>query len=472
MAGYSLGGADLLRRAMGKKDKEKMAKERVKFVEGAEKLHNVPKEKASEVFDVMEKFAEYGFNRSHAAAYSVVAYQTGYLKANYPAEFMAAVLSNNLSNIDKIAFFIDECRRLGIKVLGPCVNESELNFTVNKDGHIRFGMAAIKGVGENAVLGIIEERNANGPYVDFFEFLGRVISRSVNKKTLEALAYAGALDDFTEIHRKQYFDTEDGSSIIDKGLKYALALQKNASPASVGILGLFDEKIEMVSKPKIPKTEPWSDLEKLRFEKEVVSFYLSGHPLQPYKFDIDRFCTITLEKFNPTDLVAYRNRELRIAGIVTRADIRTQKNGNQFISFAIEDFYGKAELAFFKQDFMRHAPLLKKDAMIFLTGKYQPRFQHADQYEFRPMEVMLLSEVRSRFMKGIDVFIPVENLDHERTERMYQHVTSNPGRMPIRFVLTFGEEISVPVLINKHTVDPNNDFMFSLSQEYQIGINT
>jgi len=466
LAGYSLGGADLLRRAMGKKDKEKMAKERVKFVEGAEKLHGVPKEKASEVFDVMEKFAEYGFNRSHAAAYSVVAYQTGYLKANYPAEFMAAVLSNNLSNTDKIAFFIDECRRLGVKVLGPSVNESELDFTVNKTGNIRFGMAAIKGVGEGAVQGIIEERNVAGTYIGFFEFLERVMSRSVNKKTLEGLAYAGAFDEFTDYHRKQYFDTGDGSSLIEKGIKFAQAMQKTTSNGASGILGLFDDQPVAVARPKIPKTEPWSDLEKLRFEKEVVSFYLSGHPLQPFRFDIEHFCTFTLDKFNPTDLVPYRNRELKIAGIVTRAEIRTQKNGNQFISFAIEDFYGKAELAFFKQDFLRYAPLLKKDAMIFLSGKYQQRYNDAEQYEFRPMDVMMLSEVRSQMIKGIEVQIAVEQLDEEDVERFYNLITSNPGRTSFKLVLTYSQEIALPVTISKFKVEPSNELFDELKKHY------
>ncbi|WP_262923087.1 DNA polymerase III subunit alpha [Hymenobacter cellulosilyticus] len=206
LAGYSLGGADLLRRAMGKKDMKKMAQEREKFCKGAAELHGIKEKKANEVFDVMEKFAAYGFNRSHSAAYSVVAYQTGYLKANYPAEYMAAVLTNNMSDIKKVTFFIEEARRQGVAVLGPDVNESILKFNVNEKGQIRFGMAAVKGAGEAAIENIVAERGKKGPFTDIFDFSKRVNLRAVNKKTFESLALSGAFDSFERYHRRQFVE--------------------------------------------------------------------------------------------------------------------------------------------------------------------------------------------------------------------------------------------------------------------------
>jgi DNA polymerase-3 subunit alpha len=278
LAGYSLGQADLLRRAMGKKKKEEMDKQKEIFVAGAKEKHGIEKEKAEEIFSIMERFAQYGFNRSHSAAYSVVAYQTTYLKAHFPAEYMSAVLTHNQANIDKITFFLDECRHQNLVILGPDINESNIHFDVNREGQIRFGMGAIKGSGEAAVEAIISERNENGSFADVYDFASRVNLRSVNKKTFEALALAGAFDSFGQIHRRQYVHAENGeNSLIEMAIRYGNAQQqeKNASQQSLFGAGTGTA----ISKPKAPVCEPFGEIEKLKIEKEMVGFYISGHPL-------------------------------------------------------------------------------------------------------------------------------------------------------------------------------------------------
>jgi len=308
LAGYSLGQADLLRRAMGKKKMKEMARQKEIFVMGAKEKNNIEREKAEEVFGVMEKFAAYGFNRSHSAAYSVVAYQTAYLKAHYPAEYMASVLTHNQSNIEKITFFMDECRKQSLKVLGPDINESRTNFTVNKKGEIRFGLGAVKGTGDAAVEAIIEERE-KGLFTDIFDFSSRVNLRTVNKKTFESLAMSGAFDRFENTHRSQYLEIPEGgeSSLIELSIKFGNKTQqeKNASQAS-----LFggDGETEL-PKPRLPICEPYSNLQKLKIEKDVVGFYISGHPLDQFRIELENFCTCTV-----ANVEDYKNKVIHLGG--------------------------------------------------------------------------------------------------------------------------------------------------------------
>jgi DNA polymerase-3 subunit alpha len=297
MAGFSLGRADILRRAMGKKKMDIMAAQKVDFVKGAIEK-GIPEEKAEEVFAIMERFAEYGFNRSHSAAYSVIAYQTAYLKAHYPAEYMAAVLTHNINDIKKITFFIDECKRHEIDVLGPDVNESFLDFVVNKEGQIRFGLGAIKNVGENAVHAIIREREENGLFTDIFDFTKRINLKAVNKRCMESLAMAGAFDNFENTHRAQYFFREntDDSIFLEKVIKFAASHQERINTAQVSLFGEDSEIV--VPDPELPACEPWSKLQQLKNEKEVTGFYMSGHPLDDYKIEMDSFCNVALKDLN------------------------------------------------------------------------------------------------------------------------------------------------------------------------------
>ncbi|MDB5261676.1 MAG: polymerase subunit alpha, partial [Adhaeribacter sp.] len=379
LAGYSLGGADLLRRAMGKKDMKKMALEREKFIKGAKELHNIPEKKASEVFDVMEKFAQYGFNRSHSAAYSVVAYQTGYLKAHYPGEYMASVLTHNMNDIKKVTFFIEEARKQQVPVLGPDVNESIYKFNVNQEGAIRFGLGAIKGTGESAVEAILEERDKNGPYQDIFDFAKRVNLRAVNKKTFESMAQAGAFDSFEKYHRAQYLDLAEGESqnLIEKAVRFGNNYQAEASAAQQSLFG--GGAAVAAPLPKVPEVVPWTPTEKLRREKEVVGFYISGHPLDQFSLEIDSYCTCPLDKI--TD---YKAKDVNVAGIVSNVVIRTAKNGNPFALFTLEDYDSTLNMALFGEDFVKFAQYLREGMFVFIKGKVQLRYKTEDQWELKP----------------------------------------------------------------------------------------
>lgn len=455
LAGYSLGGADLLRRAMGKKDKEKMAKERVKFVEGAGKIHNIPAEKASEVFDVMEKFAEYGFNRSHSAAYSVVAYQTAFLKANHPAEYMAAVLTHNMGNIEKITFFLEECRRMELQVLGPDVNESQRYFSVNKEGQIRFGLAAIKGIGDGTVEAILTERDKGGAFSSPFEFVGRVNLRSVNRKNLEALAHSGALDCFGQLHRACYFFEEGGSTYSEKLMRYGQALQEEKNASQVSLFGGGASGNSTIAEPKPPAAEPWGEIEKLKFEKDVVGFYISGHPLDQFKLELESYCTTTLDK-----LLELKNVEASVAGIVTKKTVRTNKSGNPFCIFSMEDLNGSAELTLFGKDYIAFNTYVEEGRFLYVRGRMAPRFNSADQFEYKISSMQLLQEVRAERTKGVAISLPLEMITEERVAGLEQLAAQYPGTTDLVFYLRDLEQgIDLRMKSTNRRIAPSNEFL-------------
>lgn len=455
LAGYSLGGADLLRRAMGKKDKEKMAKERVKFVEGAGKLHGISAEKASEVFDVMEKFAEYGFNRSHSAAYSVVAYQTAYLKANYPAEYMASVLTHNMGNIEKITFFLEECRRMELQVLGPDINESQRTFSVNAEGQIRFGMAAIKGIGDGTVEAILMEREHKGPFSSPYEFVSRVNLRSVNRKNLEALAQSGALDCFKHVHRAVYFSEEGGSVFSEKLMRYGAAVQADKDNSQASLFGGAGDNASTIAEPKVPVVEPWGDIEKLKYEKDVVGFYISGHPLDQFKLELDSYCTHTIDQ-----LPDLKNVDVSVAGIVTKKTVRTNKSGNPFCIFVIEDMQGSGEMALFGKDYLNFQGFIEEGRFLYIQGKMQPRFGSADQQEFKPSKMELLQEIRGARTKAVVVNLPLDKINEERVMQLEQLTTQHPGGTDLMFYLVDREEgINLRMKSMNRRVSPSNELI-------------
>ena len=452
LAGYSLGGADLLRRAMGKKDKEKMAKEREKFIKGSKEKHDIDKDKAEDVFAIMEKFAEYGFNRSHSAAYSVVAYQTAYLKANYPAEYMASILTHNMSNIDKVSFFMDECKRQNIQVLGPDVNESGLHFDVNSEGKIRFGLGAIKGTGEAAVESIISERNENGAYTSIFDFVQRVNLRTVNKKTFECLAYGGAFDGFKNLHRAQYFALVEGdnnNNLIEKIIKYGNAYRTEKAAPQASLFGAAGTN--EIPLPKIPVCEEWGDIEKLRYEKDVVGFYISGHPLDQFKLELDKFCNCTLDK-----VMESRGKDLSIAGIVTKTAVRQTKQGKSFVLFSIEDYNDTIEMALFGEDFLKLGHWIKPGEFLFIKGKVQQRYKDSDQWEFRPYHIELLADIKNKFKKiQLDISLPLMKPD--TVQKLEQVLVESKGNCEVRFFFTDTyENISLEMYSRKYKVEINN----------------
>jgi DNA polymerase-3 subunit alpha len=465
MANYSLGGADLLRRAMGKKDKEKMAKERDKFIEGAKKYHNVPEEKAAEVFAVMEKFAEYGFNRSHSAAYSIVAYQTAYLKANYPAEYMAAVMTHSMGTIEKISFFLEECKRMGLTVLGPDINESEKNFSVNKKGEIRFGLGAVKGTGEVAVEEIIAERRANGAYKDIFDFAKRLNLRTVNKKTFESLAQAGAFDTFKEMHRAMFFAIgADNTTNLEKILKYGAAAQAEQSSGKVSLWGGGSGNAGGVTIPKLAECEKWGTMETLDKEKEVVGFYLSGHPLDRFKMDIEANCTCSV-----VDYAQYKNRDIAVAGILSDVSIRQSKDGKTFALANLTDYNGSLQMAFFKDDYTKNIAYLKNGEFLFIKGRVEERYNQQGVWEFRPKTISYLADLRDK-AKWLEVTLVLSALSQDTIKALSSLFVKHSGNCELRVrVVDKDENIDLLTRSTKFRVNPSNDLLNELKDLGVVG---
>jgi len=457
LAGYSLGGADLLRRAMGKKDLKKMALERDKFIEGAKSLHGIAAKKANEVFDVMEKFAEYGFNRSHSAAYSVVAYQTGYLKANYPAEYMAAVLTNNMGDIKKVTFFIEEARKQGVAVLGPDVNESLLKFNVNQEGAIRFGMAAVKGAGELAVESMVEEREKTGPYADIFDFAKRVNLRTVNKKTFESLAQAGAFDDFGK-HRRLYLDAPAGDqNLIEKAMKLGQQAAAAKESSQHSLFGASAFGAVAAPLPKMHEMEPWSKTEQLRREKEVVGFYLSGHPLDSYKLELDAYCTCGLDKVDEI-----KNKEIAVAGLINNVLFKTTKTGQPFCTFTLEDYETSINPALFRDDYTKFAPLInprnypnEQVPPMYVRLKQELRRHTQDQWDLRILSMQPLADVAEKMSKGVRVRLDLRTITGPMLDRLQDAIEHAPGgkRLEIQFVEPH-EHLAVDMFSRRFQIEP------------------
>ena len=446
LAGYSLGGADLLRRAMGKKSKDEMDKQRETFIKGAKEKNDIPDTKANEIFDIMAKFAEYGFNRSHSAAYSVVAYQTAYLKANFPAEYMASVLSHNMSNIEKITFFLEECQKIGVQVLGPDVNDSDVDFSVNEQGQIRFGLAAIKGTGEAAVEGIMGERAQNGKFKNIFDFVQRLTTKALNKKSLESLAQAGGFDSF-ELDRATYFTAgQDGAPFIEKLMKYGNAYQRDKENTGASLFGGSTQA--QIATPPIPQGEPWGKLEKLNKEKEVVGFYISGHPLDQYKTAILSFRAIPLARIGEFD-----KQEIHVAGIVANKNIKQGTKG-AFTIFTLEDYQSSLEFALFGKDHDTLGETIQVNQILLIKGKAQMSYR-GDKYELRINQVQNLEEVKGKHCKGVRLHIDIKQLNSSFITSLRELILQYAGETPLHVTLFDSEE--------KYTTELT-------SQRYQVSI--
>lgn len=461
MAGYSLGQADLLRRAMGKKKIEEMNKQREIFVKGAKEKHGIDKKKAEEVFSIMEKFAAYGFNRSHSAAYSVVAYQTAYLKAHYPAEYMASVLTHNKNNIEKVTFFMDECKRQDIKVLGPDVNESNLLFDVNKEGQIRFGMGAIKGTGEAAVDAIILERDNSGPYKNIFDFAERVDLRAVNKRTFESLAMAGGFDCFAEFHRRQYlFGNDNEATLIEKAIKYGNNHQNEKNNAQQSLFG--GSSGVAIPVPKVESCEPFSNLEKLKIEKDVVGFYISGHPLNQFKFELKSFCTATAEELNDLEKLQHK-KMINIGGIVTAVAHRVTKNGKPFGTLTIEDYDDSFTFFLFSDDYTKFKDYFETGWFLYIQGNVSRRKWKDNELEFKIINIQHLSEIREKMSKGILIDIDLRDIDQELISSLERISSEYPGACPLKINVFDKEEgHAVEMMSRKFKVSPENDLIDEL----------
>jgi len=458
LAGFTKGEADVLRKAMGKKIFALLEKLKPKFLDGGEaKGHD--RKTLEKVWKDWEAFASYAFNKSHSTCYAWVAYQTAYLKAHYPAEYMASVLSNNMNDIKQVTFFMEECKRMNLDVLGPDVNESNADFSVNEKGQIRFGMAAIKGSGDAAVHALIDERKNNGAFNDIFDFGKRINLRVVNKKTFEVLAMSGAFDCFPAHHRRQYLYAEDGEqTLIEKVIRYAALVDKESNSLQTSLFGGTEGGA--ISLPKVANCEPFSPFEQLNIEKEVVGLFISGHPLDQYKMEIENFCTCTLDKVEN-----YKNRDIFVAGIVTQFTERMTKRGKPFGLFTVEDYQGSANLALFGEEYMKNKHLLMINQYLFLKGKVQERYNQVDVWEFRPTTLELLSDVREKMSKSVVVDVAVSDINDELIQQIKTLLNENKGSLP--FKLNFVDEldsIKVETRSMVYNVNPSNEFLDELAE--------
>ena len=437
LAGFSKGDADVLRKAMGKKNRETLNKMKKQFMEGAA-TNLLPPERLEKIWTDWEAFAQYAFNKSHSTCYAYVAYQTAYLKAHYPAEYMSAVL-NNAGSIEKITFFMEECRRMGIKVLGPDINESLKGFAVNKKGEIRFGLGGLKGVGEAAVENIIEERNKKGAYKDIFDFIKKINQRAVNKKTMESLACAGSFDCFPQLHRAQYFTVAEGEDVtgLEKIIRYGQVMGQQQTSAAHTLFGELPISME-IPPPRMLEVSPWPLLVQLEKEKEVTGIYLSGHPLDNYKFEIRHYGITAIQDFNEfRDTIRQQNnpgRPFRIVGLVADAQHRIAKSGNKYGNFIIEDYSGKMEFPLFSDDYLKLSPLLQPGSTVLINGFLKQRYNR-DEFEFKLMGVTLAETMIANLTRSILIETEPTKLTDEMIQFFEKNFKRNPGKTAFKFTL-------------------------------------
>ena len=461
LAGFSKGDADVLRKAMGKKQKAVLDKMKDKFINGC-KNNGHAAEICEKIWTDWEAFAQYAFNKSHSTCYSLIAYHTAYLKANYPAEYMAAVLTHSQSNLENVTFFIEECRSLGIKVLGPHVNESGVYFEVNKEGEIRFGLGAIKGAGDAAVEAIINERDAKGPFEDIFDFAQRLNQRSVTKKTFECLALSGAFDCFAGIHRRQYVFAKDGEvNLLEKAMKYAARTQQDQQSAQVSLFGGSSGVV--MPKPKLDYVEPFTEIEKLNLEKEVVGIYISGHPLDNFRFEMQAFCKTACSEL--VDLETILGREIKLGGIVSGVEHRTTKTGKPFGKFTLEDYSGNYTFTLFGDDYLKFKNFMNLGWFLFIEGAVIKNTWGQQNIEVKIRNIELLNELGIKRSKGVQLRINSVDLNQEMIGAIEDVCQAYAGNTPLFLKIQDDKEnISLDLLSRKFRVNPINDMAVQMKK--------
>ncbi len=465
LGGFTRGQSDSLRKAMGKKIDALMKELKVifvegcnkneKFIEGCKQIKKKPNELINKIWKDWEAFAKYAFNKSHSVCYAYVSYQTAYLKAHYPAEFMAAVLSRNLSDIKKITIFMDECKRMGLEVLGPDVNESLHKFTVNKKGAIRFGMAGIKGIGEAAVQDIIDNRKEEH-YKNIFDFVQKVNPSAVNKKAIEVLALSGGFDNFNEIKRNQFFEEnasgENFISILNKfGQNY-----QNASASGPNLFG-GNEDLE-ISLPEIPKSKEWSKTYKLNKEKELIGIFLSAHPLDEYKLMIERTCT-KISDFN-SNISKFKDKEVKIAGIVSAVEHRTTKTGKPFGSLSIEDYTDTYRIMMFSKDYLNFKEYFTEGYFLMVIGKVLPRYNNPNEFELKVNKIELLQDIKESVIKSIALKIEINELDEETIKKLHLMSQKHKGKTTLRFIVWDSQtKVWIDLYSKSNKVEVSHEFI-------------
>ena len=474
LANFTRGESDTLRKAMGKKIKSKLDELRPKFIAGGTK-NGHKQEVLEKIWRDWEKFASYAFNKSHATCYSWVAYQTAYLKANYPSEYMAALLSRNLNDIKTLTEYMSECKRMGIKVLGPDINESMLKFSSDKEGDVRFGLAAIKGVGEAAVMSIIGERNANGRFKDIYDFMERINFTVINRKCLENIAYAGGFDSIIDFSRCKFFasdarDANASNTLLDQLIRYGQRVQSERNNAQQSLFG-GDAGSGDIQKPTTPVCEEWNKLTLLNKEREVIGLYLSSHPLDEYDLIISSLCNAQTTDLG--DLNEWNGKEVVLAGVVTSVENLTTKTGKPFGKFKLEDKSGEKDFALFGKDYEMFRPLLFKDYFLLVRGRVQPR-PYGDQkpLEFKIGTMQQLTEVRDN-IKEVRLSVPIEDIDDYFIDTLTKTVKKSRGHALLKLTLWDTREgVSLNLFSRKHKValSPElDDFIRSNEIKYSLG---
>jgi len=438
MAGFTGGQADSLRKAMGKKDRKMMSELNEKYLEGCAN-NGIQQKEADKIWEDWMAFAEYAFNKSHSTCYAQVSYQTAWLKAHHPAEFMAAVLSRNISDIKKITQFMNECRRMGLSVLGPDVNESRIKFAVNAEGNIRFGLGAIKGLGAAAASRIIQERDENGAFADIYALVERVDLQAVNKKSLEALAGSGALDSLGDIMRGQYFGLNAKEiSFIERLIRYGHKIQAEKMTTQQSLFG-EGNSLE-ISKPIITTEEAWPKLFKLDTEKELIGIYLSAHPLDSYKLEIEHFCTHSLS--NLDNLGTLNGQEVMVAGLVRSHKPAYTKNNKPYGTIILEDYTDSFRLMLFNKDYIAFQNYFTPGYALLIRGQVQPRpFNNGTvDYELKIKEIKMLADVREEMISSLLVTIPLSSLDEHMINEIDKYSRKKKGSARLKFMVHDREE--------------------------------
>ena len=434
LAGFTKGQADSLRKAMGKKKIEEMNKLFDLFIsQGTERGHD--EKILRKVWTDWEAFASYAFNKSHSTCYAYLAFHTGYLKAHYPAEFMASVLTHNMNDIKKVSFFMDECKWMGIEILGPSANESERKFSVNKDGAIRFGLAAIKGVGDTAAEEIIRERRKNGPYANIFDICKRANQRIVNKKSLENLAKAGAFDEFG-VNRSSYVIDSGAGKGIDIAVKFGNQVQNDALSNQASLFGGAGS-LE-ISEPVLPQVEPWSLMEKLQLEKELVGIYISGHPLNNYKFEINHFTTHDLLKIEEENL-KLEGTEIKLAGLITSVRDSVSKNGKPFCIFMLEDFSGTREFALFGEKYIQFKPWIELNAQIYIIAKGEKSYRDPNKLDLNLTHISFLEDTVAHQLKKVTLEVEASLVNENLMESIFDLIDER-GKIKLSFLIKDGDK--------------------------------
>ena len=460
LANFTRGEADTLRKAMGKKIAAMLAMLKPKFIEGGKK-NGHDEQILLKIWADWEKFASYAFNKSHAACYAWVAYQTGYLKAHYPAEYMAANLTQSKDTITDVQKFMEECKAMKIPVKGPDINESELNFTANKKGEIRFGLGGIKGVGAGAVEAIVAEREANGKFKDIFDFVERVNLQSCNSKTIQSLAIAGAFDALGIKREPFILEMPDGSKFVDALIRYGNNFQNDRNQNTNTLFGSIGETID-IPHPSVPNFDDMPLLEKLNMEKDLVGIFLSAHPLDPFKFELENFCTVS-----PVDLAGslepYQNREVAFGGLVTEVFDGLTRNNKPFMNFTIEDYIGGHKFALFGKDYEAHAKLIKKNSLLFIRARIEERM-YPDKDGNKPLEVKvqsvkLLSNIRGDMVKKLTINIKLKDLNNGSIE-LIKNVLNSKGNVALYFMVHDEETgLSLNLLSHSLSIEITNDLV-------------